>query len=53
MNRKKIITFLDPDKKVDHEKDVEGQINLLSFVVCPGHTSLHCVTEKNKLRDFR
>ena len=37
--------MFDPDEEVDHEEDVEGEINLLGGVLCPGKTGLHSVTD--------
>ena len=36
----------DPDEEVDHEEDVEGEVDLLSGVLCPGKTSLDRVTNR-------
>ena len=35
----------DPDKEVDHEEYVEGQVYLLSGVLLPGDALLHPLTD--------
>ena len=37
-----------PDEEVDHEEDVEGEVDLLSGVLCPGKTSLDRVTNRRR-----
>ena len=38
---KLILTY--PDKEVDHEEDVEGEVDLLGGVLCPGDAGLNRV----------
>ena len=33
----------EPDEEVDHEEDVEGEVDLLEPVLAPGHTLLNSV----------
>ena len=33
----------EPDEEVDHEEDVEGEVDLLESVLAPGHTLLYPV----------
>ena len=33
------------DEEVDHEEDIECEVNLLCCILSPGDTSLHGVTE--------
>ena len=33
----------EPDEEVDHEEDVEGEVDLLEPVLAPGHTLLYPV----------
>ena len=35
----------DPDKKVDHEEDIEGEINLLRCAIFPFLTRLNSLSE--------
>ena len=33
-----------PDEEVDHEEDVEGEVDLLGRVLCPGDALLYTLT---------
>ena len=37
----------EPDEEVDHEEDVEGQINLLGSVLNPGYAGFNTVAKSN------
>ena len=36
-----------PDEEVDHEENIECQVDLLGCVLRPGNAGLHCVTKIN------
>ena len=38
-----------PDEEVDHEEDVECEIELLSCILGPGYTGLHSVTTSGQV----
>ena len=37
--------YAHPNEKVDHEKNVEGEVKLLRGVLCPGCARLHTKAE--------
>ena len=36
--------LIHPNEKVDHEEDIECQVDLLCSIICPGNASLHSIT---------
>ena len=32
-----------PDEEINHEENIEGQVDLLGFIGRPGNTSFHCI----------
>ena len=40
-----------PDEEVDHEEDVEGEVDLLGRVLCPGDALLYTLTTHTHVID--